>query len=303
MEAHRKPWTFYLFASANVLAKYTWDQLVRLGVSWVWLGLEGKQSQYAKLRGTDSHALVRELQAHGIRVLGSSIIGLEEHTPENIDEAIAHAVSHATDFHQFMLYTPLPGTPLHEELSAQRRMLHEGACDLPEIHGQDRFNFEHPHIKDGRETEFLLRAFRRDLEVNGPSVVRMVRTMLQGWQRYKNHPDERVRRRFAWEAKSVANEHVAVVSATVRYYRENPAMRGKFEQLRKDILREFGFRSRVISKFGGVYVSHKLRGEEKRLAKGQTWEPPTYYEHNFEPAPRAHASAGRRCQFVRALRS
>ena len=58
------------------------------------------------------------LQSHGIRVLGSSIIGIEEHTPENIDEVIDYAVGHNTDLHQFMLYTPIPGTPLYAE---QRR--------------------------------------------------------------------------------------------------------------------------------------------------------------------------------------
>ena len=195
MEKHKKAWTFYLFASANVLKQYSYDQLVRLGVSWVWLGLEGKQSQYNKLHGTDSHGLVKELQSHGIRVLGSSIIGLEEHTPENIDEAIEFAVSHDSDFHQFMLYTPLPGTGLHREMSGKDLLVDETQCDLPEVHGQHKFNFKHPHIRDGQETEYLLRAFRRDFEANGPSIVRMVRTMLTGWRRYKNHPDERVRSR------------------------------------------------------------------------------------------------------------
>ena len=33
---------------------YTIDQLVGLGISWVWMGLEGKDSQYAKLHGIDT---------------------------------------------------------------------------------------------------------------------------------------------------------------------------------------------------------------------------------------------------------
>ena len=43
-----------MFSSANVLQKYTMEQLVALGVTWVWLGLEGKGSQYTKLAGTDA---------------------------------------------------------------------------------------------------------------------------------------------------------------------------------------------------------------------------------------------------------
>ncbi|MEI2723984.1 MAG: cobalamin-dependent protein [Verrucomicrobiota bacterium] len=119
IQEHDKSWSLYVFSSANVLQMYTMDQLVALGVSWVWLGLEGENSNYAKLAGANTLQLVRELHAHGIRVLGSSIIGLEEHTPDNIDQAIDHAVSHGTEFHQFMLYTPIPGTALFAELESK----------------------------------------------------------------------------------------------------------------------------------------------------------------------------------------
>jgi len=46
--------------------------------------LEGEESQYAKLRNIDTVSLVQKLQSHGIHMLGSSIIGLENHLPENI---------------------------------------------------------------------------------------------------------------------------------------------------------------------------------------------------------------------------
>ena len=112
MKAGGKSWSFYVFSSINALRKYTIDELVELGVSWVWMGLESPKSGYAKLNGTDTRQLTAELQSHGIKVLGSTIVGLEHHTPENIEGEIEHAVSHDTDFHQFMLYTPVPGTPL-----------------------------------------------------------------------------------------------------------------------------------------------------------------------------------------------
>ena len=76
MQQHDKAWALYVFSSADALRRYTMEQLVGLGVSWVWMGLEGEGSEYQKLQGTDTRALVRELQEHGIRVLGSTIIGL-----------------------------------------------------------------------------------------------------------------------------------------------------------------------------------------------------------------------------------
>ena len=280
MQENNKSWALYVFSSANVLKTYTIDQLLGLGISWVWMGLEGKNSQYKKLDGIDAPALVKKLQSHGIRVLGSSIIGLEEHTPENIDEAIEYSASFGTDFHQFMLYTPIPGTPLHAEMEAQGLMKDESEFDPGDIHGQLIFNYRHKNITDGQEGEYMLRAFNRDFEVNGPSVIRIAQTTLSGWLRHKNHPDPRVRARFAFEARELATTYSALVGAALRYYRNTPAMFAKMKSLLKNLHREFGIMSRLASLVGRFYVYRKIRQEEKRLAEGWTYEPPTFYERN-----------------------
>ncbi len=276
MIEHDKPWAMYVFSSARVLRSYTMEQIVGLGISWIWMGIEGEGSQYTKLNGTDTHELVRDLQSHGVRVLGSTIIGLEEHTPENIDEAIAHAVSHDTEFHQFMLYTPILGTPLYSEMSAEGQLLGEDVVPLMDTHGQYRFNYRHKHIKDGQESEYILRAFRRDFEVNGPSVVRIVRTTLRGWQRYKNHPDARIRARFAWEARDLSTVFSGVLWAARRRLRHDRLMFSKISEILKDLHKEFGVKARLASWLAGPFIHHMLKREERRLSMGMTYEPPTF---------------------------
>ena len=297
MERHDRAWTLYVFSSAGVIQSYSIEQLVGLGVSWVWMGVEGEDAQYSKLDGADTVALVRRLQSHGVRVLGSTIIGLEEHTPENIDRVIDRAVRHRTDFHQFMLYTPLPGTPLTTELAARGLMLDESECPLPDTHGQFRFNFRHPHLDPGSESALILRAFERDFAVNGPSMIRVIRTTLAGWMRYKNHPDPRIRRRYCREAKGLATTYAAVVAATKRYYRNNPALYTAMSELFRDLTGEFGWRSQVFAALGGPYVLWKIRQEQKRLARGWTYEPPTFYEINDAVAPEDRPTAVR-CRYV-----
>jgi hypothetical protein len=278
MAEHDKSWTLYIFSSAKVLRSYTPEQLIGLGISWVWMGLEGEDSRYAKVKGVDTHDLVRDLQSHGICVLGSTIIGLEEHTCDNIDAAIEYAVSHDTEFHQFMLYTPVPGTPLHAEHAAKGTLLDDSECPLADAHGQFRFNFRHPFIKNGQETDFLLRAFRRDFSVNGPSVVRMARTILQGWRRYKNHPDRRIRRRFEWDARELPITFAGALWAAKQRFRGNPELTAKISGILKEIYREFGIKSRLIAPLVGRYLRIKLSREDRRLRKGWTYEPPTFYE-------------------------
>ncbi len=276
MAANDKPWALYSFSSANVLQQYTIEQLVALGISWVWMGLEGEQADYVKLRGTNTQELVRGLQSHGIRVLGSPIIGLEEHTPDNIDAAIDYAVAHDTDFHQFMLYTPVAGTPLYTEHLEKGTLV--GPDERPEAdrHGQFRFSHRHPHIKDGQETEFLRRAFERDFKVNGPSIVRVARTTLQGWRRYRNHADGRIRRRFAWEARSLAASYAGALWAARRWAHADPVLESKIGRVLRDFYREFGFKARAVGPLVGRYAGFMMRREDRRLRHGWTYEPPTF---------------------------
>lgn len=282
MVEHGKSWALYVFSSANVLRSYTMEQLVALGISWVWMGLEGQDSQYTKLNGADTHALVRELQAHGIRVLGSTIIGLEEHTPQNISAAIKYAVSHDTEFHQFMLYTPVPGTPLYAELQAKGLLLDIDECELADTHGQLKFNYRHPHIKSGQELGFLLQAFHEDFNTNGPSIARMARTMLKGWQRYKSHPDRRIRDRFAWEVRELSIGYAGALWAARRWFKGNSIVSGRISKVLSDVRREFGLKTAALAPLVGRYILFKLKREAKRLAAGWTYEPPTFYEHNAQ---------------------
>lgn len=289
MEEHGKAWSLYVFTSARVLKSYEPDQLVRLGISWVWMGIEGENSEYDKLDGVDTFELVNELRKNGIRVLGSTILGFDHHTHENIDGIIEHGVRHRTDFHQFMLITPMSGTPLFDELVARGLMKDETEVNVADIHGQYIFRHRHPHIKDGTETELVTRAFTRDFFVNGPSLVRIAETTLLGWLRHKNHPDPRVRDRMRREARHLPVQYSAAIWAARRIFRNIPALKEKFSAILDDIRREFGLRAWLAGKVFGRYVLQKIRKEETRLAAGWVYEPPTFYE--FNPAALAEAAA------------
>jgi radical SAM superfamily enzyme YgiQ (UPF0313 family) len=277
MKAKTKAWALYVFSSAHAISKYTMRELVELGVSWVWMGLESPRSGYAKLAGQDTLSLTKELRQHGIKLLGSTIIGLEHHTPENITGEIEHAVSHETDFHQFMLYTPVPGTPLYAEMQEQQRLLPD--TDLADIHGQHRFNFQHAAISRDESSRFLEAAFQRDFERNGPSLYRICRTIMQGWRRYKSDPDARVRARFEWEIRSIKTAYSGMLWAMERQLkRTNQAVSQQIHALRQEIGGEFGMAARSMARAIGPVLLWTSGREQKRLAGGKTYEPRTFVE-------------------------
>ena len=277
MKRHGKPWSMYVFSSANALRKYSMRELVELGVSWVWMGLESPQADYTKLKGADTIALTRELQSHGIRVQGSTIVGMEHHTPENLPAEIDHAIAHDADCHQFMLYTPVPGTPLYNQMREEGRLLD---VDLADIHGQHKFNFQHAHVGRDASKSWLDFAFRRDYEVNGPSLFRLMRTGFAGWRRYANDSDARVRARFAKEADGLRRGYGAALWAMERYLTEHPEISRRIADLRQQMEREFGAWSRVVNGVAGRALLWSARREATRCPSGRPLEPRTFVERS-----------------------
>jgi radical SAM superfamily enzyme YgiQ (UPF0313 family) len=222
---------------------------------------------------------VDELQSHGIRVLGSTIIGLEHHTPENIDEVIDSAVAHRTVFHQFMLYTPMPGTPLYREVGADGRLLDD--VDLADIHGQHKFNFTHAAISRDQSKTFLDRAFRRDYEANGPSLYRLMAGMMTSWRRYRDDADPRVRRRVRTDSARLASGYGAALWAMERYLRGSSYdISRRVRSLRMQIEREMGGWSPLLHRLAGPIVHWSVRREARFGPLGRVLEPRTFVDRS-----------------------
>jgi radical SAM superfamily enzyme YgiQ (UPF0313 family) len=178
VEREGRNFSFSIFSSVEAIIDFGVENMVRLGVIYVWIGVESKQSLFEKTKGVDVKKLISDLRGKGILVLASSILFLEHHDKETIQEDIDYAISLRPDFTQFMQFGPVPMTPLYLDYKSQGRILD----DMPyeEWHGQKRIYFKHPNFS-GEESENILRdAFRKEYEVLGPSILRASETMIRG---------------------------------------------------------------------------------------------------------------------------
>ncbi len=73
--------------------------------------------------------------------------------------------------------------------------------------------------------------------------------------------------------------------ATRRAYRHDTRLAGEISQLLTDLHDQFGWKSRLAAPIAGRYLFHMLRREQRRLAQGWTYEPPTFYETNQLDGP------------------
>jgi len=176
-----------------------------------------------------------------------------------------------------MLYTLVPGTPLYQEMAAQGRLLTD--VEFADVHGQYKFNFRHGAISREDSKRLLDWAFWRDFESNGPSLYRLCQTMLQGWRRYKNHPDPRIRERFTQQVKKLSGAYNAALWVMEREFKKvNRGVSEQIHKLRGEVENEFPIIALLTAASLGPILLWSTRREEKRLAAGHTYDPPTFVE-------------------------
>lgn len=193
METHKRPHKFCVFSSANGLMKLGVENIVKLGYSFIWIGLEESSGRtYNKMRGIDLKKLISELQAHGVEVLGSTILGFEHQDWPDLDREIEHALTYGCVYNQFMLYMAAPGTALWEEMKAKNKLKR---IDWPDFHGQALQSWHHPRLDPERLERKLDEAFTRDFKTLGPSLLRMMRVHYDGFVNTANWSSEIVQMR------------------------------------------------------------------------------------------------------------
>ena len=192
MQKNRRYFTFGIFSSAETLMSLPdLDVLVRLGVTFIWMGVESKKESYEKNKGVDFKVLVAELRKRGVSVMTSIILFTEEHDKRTIWDDVDFGIELNPDYLQYMQLGPIPGTKLYKDYEQEGKL--DDSVPLMERHGQDRIWFHHPHFTGDESREYLARAFRKDYEVNGASFIRTMKSTLNGYRYAANHGDPSIR--------------------------------------------------------------------------------------------------------------
>jgi radical SAM superfamily enzyme YgiQ (UPF0313 family) len=275
MEKNGKPYRFSLFSSADTVQNVGVEFLTRLGVVVLWLGVESKLEVFDKNRGVDFKTLVNDLRDHGICVLTSAILFLDQHDHRTIWDDIRYIVGLEPDLVQFMQLGPVPYTPLYRGMSATGRL----DRDVPyaDWHGQQQIWFRHPHFAPEDTDRILTEAFRYDYDTLGPSLVRMCDTYVRGHRTLASARDpfmlarrEALRRRAA---------KFRPFLAAARHHAKNANARDLIERVSREYDEEFGsmtVKQRIQTQ---VVRAHAAR-EARRVAAGRNvYQPRTITTH------------------------
>ncbi|OFW37359.1 MAG: hypothetical protein A3J28_07825 [Acidobacteria bacterium RIFCSPLOWO2_12_FULL_60_22] len=187
VQARGTPLAIFAFATVKALSRITPRELLETGIDGVWMGYEGRRSGYAKQEGRPVQELIPDLRSHGIKVLTSMILGFDYQTAEIVREELAELMELKPTLGQFLIYGPTPGTPFFERVMKEERLQPELAEDRERYYKVcDGFTamVRHPSLTSADIEGLQRECFETDYRVLGPSVLRTVEVMLQGWKRY-----------------------------------------------------------------------------------------------------------------------
>ncbi len=246
------------FASAYSISLWDPEDLVRMGIDTLWVGVESKRATYGKLKGQDVKGIFDTLHSHGINTLASLVLGQDFHTVESVWEDFEYLVSLNPSLTQFLILTPACSTPLFERLMQEGRLL-----DIPHKHW-DGFHlaFDHPHIGKEKMEELILEFYDEEYRRLGPSVVRYIEKALQGYLRFKNATDPLLKIR-AEQYREECLKALPIFPTAVRYApTEEVAQR--IRDIQQSVFREIGTGGLKNKIFSGI-VPLFARVEEFKL--------------------------------------
>ncbi len=147
------------------------DELLRLmylsGCRIVYVGLESINpatlEAYQKNQSVeDIKVLIRRCHDYGIKVHGMFIFGADTDTVQTLRDTVDFSLESRIDSVQYMILTPLPGTPLYEQLESSGRLLTRDW----ELYDGHHVVYQPAQMSPGQLTEETISAYKRFYSLN-----------------------------------------------------------------------------------------------------------------------------------------
>ena len=235
-----EPLSLFGFGSVRGLSRFSAREIAEMGFTLVWTAFEGRKAGYAKLRGKPLPQLYGDLKGVGCGQLTSMIVGFPYQDEAIIRREFDQLMALEPTMMQCLIYFALPGTPFHDQVVAENRYRAEYRNN-PDLRRWDGFSMhlEHPEFEDPSRVEALQRElYRRDFARLGPSVLRLARVSLTGYENLRSDANPLLAAR-AQMLRRQARSVLPLIGAAINYA-PSSAARSKARSLRRDLIRLTG---------------------------------------------------------------
>jgi radical SAM superfamily enzyme YgiQ (UPF0313 family) len=233
--------SIFAFSSIKAISQYSVEEILEMGIDGFWIGYEGTRSNYAKQQGRPVEEIVAEFREHGITVLTSMIVGFDYQNQDVVAQELDGLMKLKPALSQFLIYGPVPGTPFHE------RVIKENLLQDIYINDKDLFYrrsdgfqtmIKHPTLSP-KDIEGIQRwCFDEDFQRLGPSIYRVLETLLLGYLKLRNSPNSNLRQKAEFYANELRKSYPAYLPG--RLLGPNAAIRKWIGELEQRVQQEFG---------------------------------------------------------------
>ncbi len=178
-----------ILTSIKTLSTYKdLDELAHDNVRHIFIGLESKfaPDQGYNKRSGDAREIFHQLYARGIGTTVGWMAGFDFHTRETMEEDFQYFLACEPPTAQLTRVTPYPGTPLFNRLKEEGRIKPFKWEDVSFYGG----GMIHKHLYEHEILDYIRRGDERLLHTWGPSILRMMKVHMQGYERFKEYDDK-----------------------------------------------------------------------------------------------------------------
>ncbi len=267
-EQRPAPYSFACYSTVKALTQFPIRDLVRAGLSHVWIGVESVESPFNKSVGRPIEELFDELQFYGVTTTGSIIAGMDHHSRANLAREFEHLASLFPSTVQISNLIASPKTDLRDRLEREGRLLPD--VDIREAHLYSDI-VSHPEFSRGELRGWIFRGYDHIYETIGPSLYRILQTWFRGWTALSTDADRLLKLRAEVLARRI--RALAPVLLETSEFLPNDEIRSRVAALLSGIRSQMGDWS-VAERAGASRIRYVF--ERERLRRQQ--EGPHIYE-------------------------
>lgn len=246
--------SIFAFSSIKAISQYSVEEILEMGIDGFWIGYEGTRSNYAKQQGRPVDEIIAEFRDHGITVLTSMIIGFDYQNQEVVARELDGLIKLKPALSQFLIYGPVPGTPFYERI-IKENLLQDAYTNDKELFYRRSDGFttliKHPTLSPAEIEEIQRWCFEEDFQRLGPSIYRVLETLLLGYLRLKDSPNLNLRQKANFYAAELRKSYPAFLPG--RLLGPNAAIRKWIGDLERRVQREFG-RASIVQRLMSALV-------------------------------------------------